>query len=48
VVQEGAVRTAVQGSLRPGDRVAVGQTAVLAKLRDGDAAVTAASIGVRQ
>jgi RND family efflux transporter MFP subunit len=48
VVQEGAVRTAVQGSLQPGDRVAVGQTAVLAKLRDGDAAVTAASIGVRQ
>jgi len=48
VVQEGAVRTAVQGSLQPADRVAVGQTAVLAKLRDGDAAVTAASIGVRQ
>jgi RND family efflux transporter MFP subunit len=48
VMQEGVVRTAVQGNLRPGDQVAVGQTAVLARLRDGDAAVTAANIGVRQ
>jgi RND family efflux transporter MFP subunit len=45
VLQEGAVRTAVQGNLRPGDQVAVGQTAVLARLHDGDAAVTATSMG---
>jgi RND family efflux transporter MFP subunit len=41
VLTEGADRTAVQAALAPGDRIVVGQTAVLAQLRDGDAAVTA-------
>lgn len=41
VLAEGGDRAAVQGALAAGDRVVVGQTAVLAQLRDGDAAVTA-------
>jgi len=46
VLAEGANRTAVQGALSSGDRVAVGQTAVLAQLRDGDAAQAADGTGV--
>ncbi len=42
VLQEGANRAAVSGSLKPGESVVVGQTAVLAQMRDGDAAVTTA------
>lgn len=48
VTQEGGVRAAVQGALTPGERLIVGQTAVLAQLREGDAAVTAASVGAAQ
>lgn len=42
VLQEGANRAAVSGSLKPGESVVIGQTAVLAQMRDGDAAVTTA------
>ena len=42
VLQEGANLAAVSGSLKPGESVVVGQTAVLAQMRDGDAAVTTA------
>ncbi len=45
VLAEGGSRTAVQGTLAPGDRVVVGQTAVLSQLREGDAAVTASRAG---
>lgn len=48
VVQEGSTRAAVHGALQPGEQVVVGQTAVLTQLRDGDAAVTAASVGSAQ
>lgn len=48
VLTEGASRTAVQAALTPGDRVVIGQTAVLAQLRDGDAALTASEIGAGQ
>ncbi len=48
VLQEGTRRAAVEGGLKPGEQVAIGQTAVLARLRDGDPAVTAASVGARQ
>lgn len=48
VLGEGASRTAVQAKLAPGDRVVVGQTAVLAQLQDGDAAVTASRAGAGQ
>jgi len=48
VLIEGANRTSVQAALAPGDRVVVGQTAVLAQLRDGDAAVTASQAGTGQ
>lgn len=48
VLTEGADRTAVQAALAAGDRVVVGQTAVLARLRDGDAAVTADPAGAGQ
>lgn len=43
VLQEGANAAAVRASLQPGDRVVVGQTAVLAQMRDGDAAVAGAA-----
>lgn len=46
VLQEGSERTAVQGALTPGTQVAVGQTAVLAQLREGDAAVAGNGAGV--
>ena len=48
VLQEGGMRAAVRGALQPGDRVVVGQTAVLAQLRDGDTAIAAASMGAGQ
>lgn len=48
VLTEGADRTAVQAALAAGDRVVVGQTAVLARLRDGDAAVSADPTGAGQ
>jgi RND family efflux transporter MFP subunit len=48
VLQEGGSRAAVSGSLQPGEQVVVAQTAVLSQLRDGDAAVTAASAGAAQ
>jgi RND family efflux transporter MFP subunit len=47
VLQEGGSVAAVKGSLTPGEQVVVGQTAVLAQLRDGDAAV-AAGVGAAQ
>jgi RND family efflux transporter MFP subunit len=43
VLQDGANAAAISGSLQPGEQVVVGQTAVLAQMRDGDAAVTAAA-----
>jgi len=48
VLQEASERTAVQGTLAPGDQVVVGQTAVLSQLREGDAAVTATRAGAKQ
>ena len=45
VLQEGSNRAAVRGKLQPGERVVIGQTAVLAQLRDGDAALTTAGVG---
>jgi len=48
VLAEGGSRTAVQGTLAPGDQVVVGQTAVLSQLREGDAAVTASRAGAGQ
>jgi len=42
VLREGANAAAVDGALRVGEPVVVGQTAVLAQMRDGQAAVTAA------
>lgn len=45
VVQRGSSRAAVRGRLTPGERVVVGQTAVLAQLREGDAAITGVAIG---
>ncbi|WP_031408151.1 efflux RND transporter periplasmic adaptor subunit [Thiomonas sp. FB-Cd] len=48
VLQEGANAAAVSGSLQPGEQVVVGQTAVLAQMRDGDAAVTATAAGAAQ
>lgn len=44
VLQQGASRAAVQGALQPGEQVAVGQTAVLAQIRDGDAAISTAGM----
>ncbi len=43
VSQQGGLRAAIRGELKPGQQVVVGQTAVLAQLREGDAAVTAAN-----
>jgi RND family efflux transporter MFP subunit len=43
VLQQGSQRAAIRGALKPGEQVVVGQTAVLAQLRDGDAAVASAS-----
>ncbi|MEJ2480342.1 MAG: efflux RND transporter periplasmic adaptor subunit [Acidihalobacter sp.] len=40
VLQTGAERAAVAGKLEPGMQVIVGQTAQLARLRDGDPAIT--------
>lgn len=40
VLRTGAERAAVAGKLEPGMQVAVGQTAQLAQLRDGDPAIT--------
>lgn len=48
VVQEDSTRAAVRGTLTSGEQVVVGQTAVLAQLRDGDPAVTANGSGARQ
>ncbi len=48
VLQEGANRAAVSGSLNPGESVVVGQTAVLAQMRDGDAAITSTGAGAAQ
>jgi RND family efflux transporter MFP subunit len=48
VLQEGANDAAVQGALYPGERVVIGQTAVLSQMRDGDAAVTAEGAGAGQ
>ena len=48
VLQQGASHAAVQGQLQPGERVVVGQTAVLAQMRDGDVAVSLASSGAAQ
>lgn len=48
VVQEGVNRAAVRGALAAGEQVVVGQTAVLARLRNGDAAVTMAGMGAAQ
>lgn len=42
VLQEGSTRVAVEGDLKPDGQVVVGQTAVLAQLRDGDAAIATA------
>ena len=42
VLREGANAAAVDGTLHVGEPVVVGQTAVLAQMRDGQAAVTAA------
>lgn len=47
VLQEGGSVAAVMGTLTPGEQVVVGQTAVLAQLREGDAAV-AAGVGAAQ
>lgn len=41
VLAEGTSGAAVEGTLQPGERVAVGQTAVLTQMRDGDPAVAA-------
>ncbi len=48
VLELGGSRAAVRGALTPGEQLAVGQTAVLAQLRDGDAAIAAASAGAAQ
>ena len=48
VLELGGSRAAVRGALTPGEQLAVGQTAVLAQLRDGDAAIAAASVGAAQ
>lgn len=45
VLAEGAGGAAVAGALNPGDRVVVGQTAVLAQMRDGDPALAASTPG---
>ncbi|MBU6298591.1 MAG: hypothetical protein KJS68_10135, partial [Alphaproteobacteria bacterium] len=45
VLQRGNSRAAISGTLKPGERVVVGQTAVLAQLREGDAAVTSVVAG---
>lgn len=42
VLREGANAAAVDGALRDGQQVVVGQTAVLAQMRDGQAAITTA------
>lgn len=43
VVQLGNERAAVRGGLKPGQTVVIGQTAVLAQLREGDTAITSAT-----
>jgi RND family efflux transporter MFP subunit len=43
VLQQGSQRAAIRGALKPNEQVVVGQTAVLAQLRNGDAAVASAS-----
>lgn len=48
VLAQGSARAAVEGALQPGEMVVVGQSAVLARLRDGDLAVTVASVGAGQ
>lgn len=48
VLQESGSTAAVKGTLTPGEQVVVGQTAVLAQLRDADPAVTAVSVGAWQ
>jgi RND family efflux transporter MFP subunit len=45
ILQLGSQRAAIRGALKPGERVVVGQTAVLAQLRDGDPAVTSPAVG---
>ena len=47
VLAEGSGGTAVDGALQPGEPVVVGQTAVLARMRDGDPAV-ASPMGAAQ
>ena len=48
VLQKGSERAAIQGAIEPGQQVVVGQTAVLAQLRNDDAAVTSTSMETRQ
>ena len=45
VLQQDNIRAAVRGALTLGEQVAIGQTAVLAQLHDGDAAVTSSNAG---
>ena len=45
VLRRGADGAAVDGALQPGERLAVGQSGVLAQMRDGDFAVDAAASG---
>lgn len=44
ILQRGSIYAAVTGKLQLGEQVIVGQTAVLAQLREGDAAVAEASV----
>ncbi|MDR3496696.1 MAG: efflux RND transporter periplasmic adaptor subunit [Ancalomicrobiaceae bacterium] len=48
VLQQGGLRVAIRGELQPDELVAVGQTAVLAQVREGDAAVTDANPGAAE
>jgi RND family efflux transporter MFP subunit len=45
VLRRGADGAAVDGALRPGERLVVGQSGVLAQMRDGDFAIAAAASG---
>jgi RND family efflux transporter MFP subunit len=48
VLQQGSQRAAIRGAVKPGEQVVVGQTATLAQLRDGDAAIASASTDMVQ
>jgi RND family efflux transporter MFP subunit len=48
ILQQGGMHAAVSGNLKPGEQVVVGQTAVLAQLREGDSAVAEPGVGSGQ